>query len=238
MLLWSGGGEDLFGPVLNFFHSMAALRVTEAEYTLLTATALLCSGHTRNLCSQIIQSDVNSRHAIAHCLWLIHSVCLKGSQYRFYQGLKWLCGRAFQSRSTVGLFPYSSCLATWIFQFVIGYKHTETQLRFTVVNLCLFLCCLRPADRASLQAANCVEKMQELILDLLSRVCGAHAGAARGGPQRFGRLLGRLTELRTLHHNYLLLTRRQPGLWWRERTRNSGTPPRSSLWSFMFELKD
>ncbi|XP_073325941.1 bile acid receptor-like isoform X2 [Pagrus major] len=107
-LVNSGGSEDLFGPVLNFFHSMATLRVTEAEYTLLTATALLCS------------------------------------------------------------------------------------------------------DRASLQAASCVEKMQELILDLLSRACGAQAGAARGGPQRFGRLLGRLTELRTLRHNYLLLTRQQP----------------------------
>ncbi|XP_060913519.1 nuclear receptor subfamily 1, group H, member 5 [Labrus mixtus] len=106
----SGSSEDLFGPVLSFFHSMATLRVTEAEYTLLTATALLCS------------------------------------------------------------------------------------------------------DRASLHAANCVEKMQELILDLLSRVCGAQAGAARGGPQRFGRLLGRLTELRTLRHNYLLLMRQQPGL--------------------------
>uniref|UniRef100_A0A3P8SJF8 Nuclear receptor subfamily 1, group H, member 5 n=1 Tax=Amphiprion percula TaxID=161767 RepID=A0A3P8SJF8_AMPPE len=109
LIKWSvRGSEDLFGPVLNFFHSMAALRVTEAEYTLLTATALLCS------------------------------------------------------------------------------------------------------DRASLQAANCVEKMQELILDLLSRVCGAHTGAAQGGPQRFGRLLGRLTELRTLRHNYLLLARQQP----------------------------
>ncbi|XP_029291243.1 nuclear receptor subfamily 1, group H, member 5 isoform X2 [Cottoperca gobio] len=105
----SGGSEDLLGPVLNFFHSMAALRVTEAEYTLLTATALLCS------------------------------------------------------------------------------------------------------DRASLQASSCVDKMQELILDLLSTMCGAQAGAARGGPQRFGRLLGRLTELRTLRHNYLLLTSQEPG---------------------------
>ncbi|XP_028266122.1 nuclear receptor subfamily 1, group H, member 5 [Parambassis ranga] len=104
-----GGSEDLFGPVLSFFHSMAVLRVTEAEYTLLTATALLCS------------------------------------------------------------------------------------------------------DRVSLQAASCVDKMQELILDLLSRVCGTQAGAARGGPQRFGRLLGRLTELRTLRHNYLLVIRQQPG---------------------------
>ncbi|KAM6924545.1 nuclear receptor subfamily 1, group H, member 5 [Xenentodon cancila] len=108
-LISSGGSEDLFRPVLNFLHSMAALQVTEAEYALLTATALLCS------------------------------------------------------------------------------------------------------DRASLQAASCVERMQELILDLLSRMCGARGGAARGGPQRFGRLLGRLTELRTLHHNYLLLTRQQPG---------------------------
>nr|XP_046251774.1 nuclear receptor subfamily 1, group H, member 5 isoform X2 [Scatophagus argus] len=106
----SGGSEDLFSPMLNFFHSMATLRVTEAEYALLTATALLCS------------------------------------------------------------------------------------------------------DRASLQTASSVEKMQELILDLLSRVCGAQAGAARGGPQRFGRLLSRLTELRTLRHNYLLLTSQQPGL--------------------------
>ncbi|XP_026188318.1 nuclear receptor subfamily 1, group H, member 5 [Mastacembelus armatus] len=108
-LVSSGNSEDLSGPVLNFFHSMKTLQVTEAEYTLLTATALLCS------------------------------------------------------------------------------------------------------DRASLQAASCVEKMQELILDLLSRVCGAQAGAARGGPQRFGRLLGRLTELRTLRHNYFLLNRQQPG---------------------------
>ncbi|XP_004575451.3 nuclear receptor subfamily 1, group H, member 5 isoform X1 [Maylandia zebra] len=108
-LIGSESSEDLFAPVLNFFHSMVALRVTEAEYTLLTATALLCS------------------------------------------------------------------------------------------------------DRASLQAASCVEKMQELILDLLSRLCGAQAGAARGGAQRFGRLLGRLTELRTLRHNYLLLTRQQSG---------------------------
>ncbi|XP_017266832.1 nuclear receptor subfamily 1, group H, member 5 [Kryptolebias marmoratus] len=105
----SGGSEDLLGSVLNFLHSMAVLRVTEAEYALLTApgTTLSCS------------------------------------------------------------------------------------------------------DRASLQAASCVEKMQELVLDLLSRACRAQCGAARGGPQRFGRLLGRLTELRTLHHNYLLLTRHQ-----------------------------
>lgn len=85
--------------------------------------------------------------------------------------------------------------------------HVDTTKRTPVLCVCVH----RSTDRASLQAASCVEKMQELILDLLSRVCGAQAGAARGGPQRFGRLLGRLTELRTLRHNYLLLTRRQPG---------------------------
>ena len=76
--------------------------------------------------------------------------------------------------------------------------------------------CPCPTDRASLHITSCVEKMQELILDLLSRVCGAQAGATRGGPQRFGGLLGRLTELRTLRHNYLLLTRQQPGPWRRD----------------------
>ncbi|XP_028308504.1 nuclear receptor subfamily 1, group H, member 5 [Gouania willdenowi] len=107
----SGSNEDLLGPVLNFFHSMESLRVSDAEYALLTATALLCS------------------------------------------------------------------------------------------------------DRASLQAAFCVEKMQELVLELLSQVCEAQtgAGASRGGAQRFGRLLGRLTELRTLRHNYYLFIQQQHG---------------------------
>lgn len=40
----SGEREDLLAPVLNFFHSMASLGVTEAEYALLTATSILCSG--------------------------------------------------------------------------------------------------------------------------------------------------------------------------------------------------
>ncbi|KAJ8016621.1 hypothetical protein DPEC_G00009150 [Dallia pectoralis] len=101
----SGVIEDLLGPVLNFFHSMAALGVTEAEYALLTATALLCS-----------------------------------------------------------------------------------------------------ADETSLRAVVCVESLQELILELLSRVCRARCGAqAPKGVQRFARLLGRLTELRTLRHNHLTM---------------------------------
>nr|XP_057941776.1 nuclear receptor subfamily 1, group H, member 5 isoform X2 [Doryrhamphus excisus] len=105
----SGISKDLLNPVLNFCHSMVALQVSEAEYALLGATALLCS------------------------------------------------------------------------------------------------------DRASLLAASYVDQMQELVLDLLSCVCGIRAAAGAvgggGGPQRFGRLLGRLTELRTLCHDYLLLSR-------------------------------
>lgn len=48
VLVLTGRSEDFLGLMLNFFHSMAALRVTEAEYTLLTATTLLCSGQTSN----------------------------------------------------------------------------------------------------------------------------------------------------------------------------------------------
>lgn len=36
--------EELLGPVLNFFHSMAAISVTDTEYALLVATSVLCSG--------------------------------------------------------------------------------------------------------------------------------------------------------------------------------------------------
>uniref|UniRef100_A0A8B9H5D4 Nuclear receptor subfamily 1, group H, member 5 n=1 Tax=Astyanax mexicanus TaxID=7994 RepID=A0A8B9H5D4_ASTMX len=103
----SGLSEELLGPVLNFFHSMAAIAVTEAEYALLTATAVLCS------------------------------------------------------------------------------------------------------DRPSLRAVRCVENLQEFVLDLLSKVCRNGDGAAVG-PCRFARLLGRLTELRTLRHNHLTLLPQQP----------------------------
>lgn len=46
LVLWRtlDSSRDLLGPVLHFFQSMATLRVTEAEYTLLAATVLLCSG--------------------------------------------------------------------------------------------------------------------------------------------------------------------------------------------------
>lgn len=47
------------GPVLNFFHSMATLRVSEAEYALLTATALLCSGQPGAVICSCSDSDVS-----------------------------------------------------------------------------------------------------------------------------------------------------------------------------------
>lgn len=36
--------EEFLGPLLNFFHSMAAISVTDTEYALLVATSVLCSG--------------------------------------------------------------------------------------------------------------------------------------------------------------------------------------------------
>ncbi|XP_062397424.1 nuclear receptor subfamily 1, group H, member 5 [Sardina pilchardus] len=101
----SGAGEDLLAPVLNFFHSMASLGVTEAEYALLMATSILCS------------------------------------------------------------------------------------------------------DRPLLRAVDRVESLQELVLDLLSRLC-SNQGPGRD-PRRFARLLGRLTELRTLCHNHLTMLPQQ-----------------------------
>ncbi|KAF4072536.1 hypothetical protein AMELA_G00264150 [Ameiurus melas] len=106
MLLNSGMSEELLGPVLNFFHSMAAISVTDAEYALLVATSVLCS------------------------------------------------------------------------------------------------------DRPYLCAVSCVENLQEFVLELLSKVCRNGQGMTHG-PCRFARLLGRLTELRTLHHNHLTLRPQQ-----------------------------
>ncbi|KAI5610398.1 nuclear receptor subfamily 1, group H, member 5, partial [Silurus asotus] len=106
MILNSGMSEELVGPVLNFFHSMAAISVTDAEYALLVATSVLCS------------------------------------------------------------------------------------------------------DRPYLRAMSCVENLQEFVLELLSKVCRNGQGTTHG-PCRFARLLGRLTEVRTLHHNHLTLRPQQ-----------------------------
>lgn len=44
---------------------------------------------------------------------------------------------------------------------------------------------------------NAVERIQENILDVLRKMCAQHHPQ---DPQYFARLLGRLTELRTLSH--------------------------------------
>ncbi|XP_051509483.1 nuclear receptor subfamily 1, group H, member 5 isoform X2 [Myxocyprinus asiaticus] len=103
----SGLNDELLRSVVNFLHSMIAIAVSEAEYALLTATAVLCS------------------------------------------------------------------------------------------------------DRPSLRAVGCVENLQEFVSGLLSRVCCCSQGAVQD-PRRFARLLGRLTELRTLRHNHLTLLPQQP----------------------------
>lgn len=109
ILTHSGLNDELLRSVVNFLHSMVTIAVTEAEYALLTATAVLCS------------------------------------------------------------------------------------------------------DRPTLRAVGCVENLQEFVLELLSRVCcscSQRTGAQ--DPRRFARLLGRLTELRTLRHNHLTLLPQQP----------------------------
>uniref|UniRef100_A0A8C6SZC3 Nuclear receptor subfamily 1, group H, member 5 n=1 Tax=Neogobius melanostomus TaxID=47308 RepID=A0A8C6SZC3_9GOBI len=89
---------------------------------------------------------------------------------------------------------------------VLTFFHSMVSLQLSEAEYALLAATiLLCSDRASPQAVGCVEKMQELVLDLLSRVCRSQGGAVQGGSQRFGRLLGRLTELRTLRHNYLIL---------------------------------
>ena len=65
-------------------------------------------------------------------------------------------------------------------------------------------------DRPALHAPGTVESLQEVVLEVLSQLCVSQARETCSGPQHFGRLLGRLTELRTLRHNHLLLLRQQP----------------------------
>ncbi|XP_026102650.1 bile acid receptor-like [Carassius auratus] len=107
-LTHSGLNEEFLRSVVNFLHSMVTIAVSEAEYALLTATAVLCS------------------------------------------------------------------------------------------------------DRPSLRAVGCVENLQEFVLELLSRACCCCSQGTAQDPRRFARLLGRLTELRTLRHNHLTLLPQQP----------------------------
>lgn len=95
--------------------------------------------------------------------------------------------------------------ALMFFHSMVALQLSEAE--YALLAATVLLC----SDRASLSAALCVEKMQEFVLDLLSRVCRSQGGAAHGGPQRFGRLLGRLTELRTLRHHYLTVRPQDTG---------------------------
>lgn len=65
-----------------------------------------------------------------------------------------------------------------------------------VHNLRLFF---SPADRPYLKNKTHVEKLQEPLLEILHKYSKIHHPES---PQRFARLLGRLTQLRTLNHNH------------------------------------
>ncbi|KTG05664.1 hypothetical protein cypCar_00029065 [Cyprinus carpio] len=126
----TGLNDEFLRSVVNFLHSMATIAVTEAEYALLTATAVLCSG-----------------------LWI----------------------------------------NTIVTHFHVNFHYTQNTI-----------------FRPSLHAVDCVENLQEFVLELLSRACCCCSQGMAQDPRRFARLLGRLTELRTLRHNHLTLLPQQP----------------------------
>ncbi|XP_051524600.1 bile acid receptor-like isoform X2 [Myxocyprinus asiaticus] len=93
---------------------------------------------------------------------------------------------------------------------VVNFLHSMvviavTEAEYALLTATTVLC----SDRPSLRAVSCVENLQEFVLELLSRVCCCSQGAVQN-PRRFARLLGRLTELRTLQHNHLTLLPQQP----------------------------
>ncbi|XP_051963911.1 bile acid receptor-like isoform X2 [Xyrauchen texanus] len=93
---------------------------------------------------------------------------------------------------------------------VVNFLHTMfviavTEAEYALLTATTVLC----SDRPSLRAVSCVENLQEFVLELLSRVCCCSQGAVQNS-RRFARLLGRLTELRTLQHNHLTLLPQQP----------------------------
>uniref|UniRef100_A0A8C1P0P6 Nuclear receptor subfamily 1, group H, member 5 n=1 Tax=Cyprinus carpio TaxID=7962 RepID=A0A8C1P0P6_CYPCA len=81
-----------------------------------------------------------------------------------------------------------------------------TEAEYALLTATAVLC----SDRPSLRAVGCVENLQEFILELLSRACCCCSQGTAQDPRRFARLLGRLTELRTLRHNHLTLLPQQP----------------------------
>lgn len=54
-------------------------------------------------------------------------------------------------------------------------------------------------DRPYIRDQQAVERLQEAMLEVLRKVCKLTHPQE---PQHFARLLGRLTELRTLHHHH------------------------------------
>uniref|UniRef100_A0A3B4WGX0 NR LBD domain-containing protein n=1 Tax=Seriola lalandi dorsalis TaxID=1841481 RepID=A0A3B4WGX0_SERLL len=66
---------------------------------------------------------------------------------------------------------------------------------------------LSSPDRPYVKDQQAVERLQEPMLDMLRKLCGLQHPQK---PQYFARLLGRLTELRTLNHYHAeMLTRRR-----------------------------
>ncbi|TRY82437.1 hypothetical protein DNTS_007887 [Danionella cerebrum] len=93
---------------------------------------------------------------------------------------------------------------------VVNFLHSMltiavTEAEYALLTATAMLC----SDRPSLFAVDCVENLQEFILELLSRVCCCCIQGSSQDPRRFARLLGRLTELRTLRHNHLTLLPQQ-----------------------------
>ncbi|XP_015197747.2 nuclear receptor subfamily 1, group H, member 5 isoform X2 [Lepisosteus oculatus] len=82
---------------------------------------------------------------------------------------------------------------------VLGVTESEYALLTATAVLC--------SDRPLLRAPAQVETLQEPVLELLGRVSGL---CHPRDPRRFARLLGRLTELRTLQHNHLRLLSQHP----------------------------
>ncbi|XP_016323824.1 bile acid receptor-like isoform X3 [Sinocyclocheilus anshuiensis] len=94
---------------------------------------------------------------------------------------------------------------------VVNFLHSMetivvTEAEYALLTATAVLC----SDRPSLRAVGCVENLQEFVLELLSRACCCCSQGTAQDPRRFARLLGRLTELRTLRHNHLTLLPQQP----------------------------
>lgn len=79
------------------------------------------------------------------------------------------------------------------------YKHLTgpDSLWFPSISMCDHVCGGSPPDRPYVKDQPAVERLQEPMLEVLRKLCALHHPQE---PQYFARLLGRLTELRTLNH--------------------------------------